>query len=119
MVGGSPWSARVEIRHIVVATGVLHGDGLVGIDVPHPGTTDHPHGRRVGEDVVQGTQPSTVLEGRRARSELLDDLGVAGVLDLHDRILHAVGVEVTEQEHRLAGELLGAPVDQCLGLDST
>ena len=100
----------VEVGRVVVATRVLVGDRLVAVDVPDrrlgtAGRSDQVHGLLVAEDVVQRTEPTGELVRRVVGTDGLGDVGPAFVLERLERILHGVGVEITEQEHGLVGEV--------------
>ena len=116
VVGGAERRVVVEVDDVVVAPRVLEGDGLVGVDVPHPRVLDQAHGRGVAEGVVEGAELAVELVGRLVVVVDAADVGVAVGLQRADGVFAGVGVEVAEEEDGGVGPvgLLGQGIDKRL-----
>ena len=101
----------MEVGDVVVATRVLVGDRLVTVDVPDGGLralggVDQIHRAAIAEDVVQRAEAAAELVRRVVGTDGLGRVDPTGVLQRLQRVLHGVGVEVTEKQLRLVGELI-------------
>ena len=97
MVRGAERGVIVEVDDIVVAAGILEGDGFVGIDVPDLGVVKPAGGYLVCQHVVQGAKQAGELVGR-VSLVLFGGDGEAVVTEDIERGLVGVGIEITQGE---------------------
>ena len=122
MVGGAVGVVGLkDIAAGVVAAGVLHGNRLIGVDVP--GLRSLRVDVLVGQDVVEGADAAGELVGGdglplRLRVELLNRDGVASVAEDGDGVFLGVSVQVTHDEGGLLLplRLLGQTIEDSLGV---
>jgi hypothetical protein len=104
MVGGAVRVGGVEVFGAELGV-VVEERGLVGVDVPDVHPADPPGERRGGEGMVEvaglASEHVAVLVGLGQSG--VDEVDVAGGLEHVHGILLAVGVEVTDDRHVLAG----------------
>ena len=89
-----------EVLHVGHMAGVLEGNGLVAVDVPHCGILHQIACRGVGQHVVERTEAATELVGGLVEVLLGADQREAALLQRRDCILAGVGVQVADDEGR-------------------
>ena len=94
---GTVTEEALRVGHVA---GVLEGDGLVAVDVPHSGVLHEVARGGVGQHVVERAEAAAELVGGLVEVLLRVDQGEAALLQRRDCVLAGVGVQVADDEGR-------------------